>query len=186
MERIRSMVKKFQFDVICLAEPLVKPKTDSILKMGLPDYDECFFHNDEVDRTGNLWILYKRGLQINLVHASRQQITIEVEGVVMPFVHAHSLMLHRRQLWAELVAMKTDLPWLVRRLQNRGPKLLVRKGRETSMRPAMEEFHNMINDCCLMQANSWAKLSLGVIIKKFEPANSVYALTAIPLTMLEP
>ncbi|KAF9590898.1 hypothetical protein IFM89_000154 [Coptis chinensis] len=37
--------------------PKVQPKSRSVLKMGLPDYDECFFHNDEVDRTGNLWIL---------------------------------------------------------------------------------------------------------------------------------
>ncbi|KAF9594858.1 hypothetical protein IFM89_034841 [Coptis chinensis] len=62
-----------------------------------------FYYNSSQNRVPNLWILWKSSKATpTLLHYSNQQLTVEVDGVLISIIPANCMYVSRRHLWSEL------------------------------------------------------------------------------------
>lgn len=60
VERIRELKRILRFEILIQGEPMVQPKGDSVMKLGLNDFSDEVVHNGEGLCKANIWILYSR------------------------------------------------------------------------------------------------------------------------------
>lgn len=154
VERIREEYKCSHFEVLCLAEPKIKPKLDTVLRMGLKDFSSNNIHNGEGDSIPNLWIIYRAAVVIDKIQSSRQQITVLVGDNVITAVHAKSRHSMRRELWQQMEAMKCSRPWLVLGDFNCVLQYAEKKGGRMPSLVAIQEFREAMDRCELVEADT--------------------------------
>ncbi|KAF9619289.1 hypothetical protein IFM89_006476 [Coptis chinensis] len=98
-----------------IAEPMISPDDFSkayLQSLGMSSY---FFSNNSLNRVPNIWLFWKTTVDTpNLLCCSNQQITVEVDGVLLSIIHAHCSYVNRRQLWMDLHQFSLmNLPWLI-------------------------------------------------------------------------
>ncbi|KAF9589172.1 hypothetical protein IFM89_019488 [Coptis chinensis] len=103
-------------------------------------FESCFGYEKLIGR---------RGVNVSLIYASAQHVTVLVEDCVVTAVHAACLMVQRRQLWAELENLMPNLPWVVLGDLNVVLHNDEKKGGLPSRRSSMLEFLNWYNNCDL-------------------------------------
>ncbi|KAF9609803.1 hypothetical protein IFM89_018600 [Coptis chinensis] len=114
-----DIIKSNKPDIIGLAEPLILPPNSTPLVFTGLGYNTMFLHNNTVDRIGNIWVMWKDGLAVNLVNLSHQQITVQINQTLITFVHASSYYGRLNlMLWDELNRINVgNLARLLRRFQ---------------------------------------------------------------------
>ncbi|KAF9613821.1 hypothetical protein IFM89_011990, partial [Coptis chinensis] len=114
-----------------------------------------FLHNNTVDRIGNIWVMWKDGLAVNLVNLSHQQITVQINQTLITFVHASSAYGRRRMLWDELNRINVgNLAWAIAGDFNVVTALSERKGGGLPCRVDVNEFVKFINDNALLDSTT--------------------------------
>lgn len=145
-DRIRDFYRELEFEILILAEPLIKPRKDLIKKIGLTDFAGDIIHNGENGRKENIWVLHRKEIKVDAVSVCRQQITLLANSVLILAVHAKSVYGLRRQLWRQLLAVKGCTPWMVIRDFNCVLHYDEKKGGRTPSTIAMEEFQKDTED----------------------------------------
>ncbi|KAL5715084.1 hypothetical protein ACHQM5_016962 [Ranunculus cassubicifolius] len=151
LNRLKELVRDYNFDIVGISEPKVKPRSDSVIRMGLDQYDCQVIHNGDGKFLPNLWVLAKKGLNLSLVKAIKQQITISFDQVMVSFVHASSQYNFRRQLWSTLESLQVAGPWLIAGDFNCVMNADEKKGGRSPLRIAVEEFYNWSSRCQLLE-----------------------------------
>ncbi|XP_026450520.1 uncharacterized protein LOC113350592 [Papaver somniferum] len=91
--------------------------------------------------------------EVGISEVIKKVITVDVGGVLVFGVHAASLANDMRELWLELEKISImNLPWLVIGDFNTVLSTEEKKGGRSPLGVAMQDFHNCINTCCLIQA----------------------------------
>lgn len=75
------------------------PRSDTIMRLGLVNYNTKIINKGDGIRLENIWAIYKLGLLVDLVYSSRQHVTIIVNGTLMTFVHSNYNTIERRALY---------------------------------------------------------------------------------------
>lgn len=104
-EKFLELYRNFKYHILLLAELMVRPRGDTVLKLGLTDFGDDIIHNGNEVHRANLWVVSRRGLQIDTISSSTQHITVVVNGDVVSVVHAKSVFALRRPLWQQLIAV---------------------------------------------------------------------------------
>lgn len=154
VERIRELYKSNSFDILFLAEPKVRPRVDSIIKLGLRYFDSELIHNIEGERTTNLWVVFRVGLVVKKIGCSRQQLTILVGDSLVTTVYAQSVPSMTRCLWQQLEVVKNVQPWLVIGDFNCVLQYSEKKGGRIPCTLAIREFREALDACELVEAIS--------------------------------
>ncbi|KAF9617547.1 hypothetical protein IFM89_037359 [Coptis chinensis] len=142
-------------DVICIAEPLIKPPTLLPPVICRHGFSANFLHNDIPHRVGNLWVFWREGLAISLVSLSHQQITVCVNSFLMSFVHASSSYGLRRELWQDLSQLRmNNEAWAVIGDFNIVSAVVERKGGCRPCLTAMNEFNFFIHSNALIDSTT--------------------------------
>lgn len=104
-DRIRDLYSQLRFEVLILAEPMILPRQDTVMRLGLIDFMDVILHNGDGSYKPSIWIIYRRGLQVDLISACRQQVTVLVNSCLVSAIHMRSVASMRRPLWQQLIAM---------------------------------------------------------------------------------
>ncbi|KAF9595573.1 hypothetical protein IFM89_001045 [Coptis chinensis] len=142
-------------DVICIAEPLIKPPTLLPPVICGHGFLANFLHNDIPHKVGNIWVFWREGLAVSLVSLSHQQITVRVNSFLMSFVHASSSYGLRRELWQDLSQLRTNNEaWAVIGDFNIVSSVVERKGGCRPCLTAMNEFNSFIHSNALINSTT--------------------------------
>ncbi|KAF9596825.1 hypothetical protein IFM89_013873 [Coptis chinensis] len=133
--------------------------------MGFNDY---FLHNNIPNRTGNIWVFWRKGLNVSLLGLSHQQITVKVGEATVSLVHARSPYVQRRALWDELNTLGINVgAWVVAGDFNIVTTATERKGGCSPCQLAVNEFVEFINKNALLDSTnlgykfSWCNKRIG-------------------------
>lgn len=97
-EKLREYFRQLRFEVLVLAEPMVVPWTNTVMKLGLVEFFDDIVHNGEGSRKANLWLTYKRGLSVDLIATNRQYLSVVIDNTIVTAVHAYSVPSMRKPL----------------------------------------------------------------------------------------
>ncbi|XP_042519177.1 uncharacterized protein LOC122092947 [Macadamia integrifolia] len=135
---LRVLVKEKDPDVLCIAEPMI-----------------------EVGKALNLWIVWKRNLNIPTVIAeSEQHISVSIKWdsttVQISFVHASSFRAERRSLWMKLMAdsPQSPTPWVIMGDFNATLQSHEKRGSGNFSMGSAAEFGAMVDACVMAQVPS--------------------------------
>ncbi|KAL5701188.1 hypothetical protein ACHQM5_026552 [Ranunculus cassubicifolius] len=154
LSKLHELVVEYRFDIIGIAEPMVVPRANTTLVMGLQGYSSNIIHNGANGVLGNLWVLFKPELQPKVISISKQQISVEVEGNLISFIHASSVTQTRRHLWTQLEQIRPNTPWLLGGDFNCVLSYVEKKGGRFPNLQAMQEFFNFVSRCDLLEPAS--------------------------------
>ncbi|XP_026434040.1 uncharacterized protein LOC113331560 [Papaver somniferum] len=88
-----------------------------------------------------------------VISTSNQAITADVGGHLVTSIHAYSLTINTRSLWADLSAISTlNKPWMIIGDFNAVLSIQEKKGGRNPLTSAMLDFNNCIQNCDLIQA----------------------------------
>ncbi|XP_026378898.1 uncharacterized protein LOC113273380 [Papaver somniferum] len=116
--------------------------------------NHMIIHNYVNGGKGNICLFWSDSITTpTVVSITKQVITVDVGGVLVLGVHADSLSVDRRELWMELDRISfLNLPWLVIGDFNIVLSIEEKKGGRSPLGVAMQDFHDCINACCLIEA----------------------------------
>ncbi|KAF9604163.1 hypothetical protein IFM89_003287 [Coptis chinensis] len=114
----------------------------------------CFFFNNSLNRVPNIWLFWKTTVATpNMLCCSNQQITVEVDGVLLSIIHAHCSYVNRRQLWMDLHQLSLmNLPWLIIGDFNAYLSCSDKQGGHRPSTAAMSDFRYFVGSNHLMEA----------------------------------
>lgn len=95
-EKNKEFDSNLRFDVLLLAEPKIVPKRAIVMRIGLRDFSDEIIHNGDGINKANIWVIYKKGLIVDVIASCRQQITVLVNNEMITVVHARSISRVRR------------------------------------------------------------------------------------------
>ncbi|KAF9620426.1 hypothetical protein IFM89_012603 [Coptis chinensis] len=105
--------------------------------------------------TGNIWGFWTKGIVVNLVDLSHQQITIKTSDLLISLVHARSPYVQRRALWEELSQLSLNVEaWAVAGDFNVVILTIERKGGRLPCQTTVNESVDFINGNALMDTTS--------------------------------
>ncbi|XP_026459307.1 uncharacterized protein LOC113359966 [Papaver somniferum] len=111
-------------------------------------------HNSTSNKKGNIWMFWSSNITTpSVVSISAQAITVDVGGSLVTDVHIACLTIDRRELWEELEFLSTyNKPWMVIGDFNTIMCAEEKHGGRNPLTISMNEFHNCLHACGLMQA----------------------------------
>ncbi|KAL9658977.1 hypothetical protein QQ045_028187 [Rhodiola kirilowii] len=118
----------------------------------LPNFANSISFNNYMDNgleISKIWVLWRDGITLNMISASHQHITVEIDpgpgstAFLCSFVYAANAYVDRRLLWEDLLDISHDLvrPWLVVGDFNTISSWTEKKGGDHSDGGAMIEFN---------------------------------------------
>ncbi|KAF9622721.1 hypothetical protein IFM89_032901 [Coptis chinensis] len=113
--RLSKLINKWDPDIVGIAEPMISPDDLSKSYLQSLGMSSCFFYNTSPNRVPNIWLFWKTTVAtLNMIHCFNQQLTVEIDGVLLSIIHAHCIYVNRRQLWMDLHQLSLmNLPWLI-------------------------------------------------------------------------
>ncbi|KAF9620903.1 hypothetical protein IFM89_015300 [Coptis chinensis] len=152
--RLSKLINKWDPDIVGIAEPMISPDDFSKAYLQSLGMSSCFFSNNSLNRVPNIWLFWKTTVDTpNLLCCSNQQITVEVDGVLLSIIHAHCSYVNRRQLWMDLHQFSLmNLPWLILGDFNAYLSYSDKQGGHRPSTAAMSDFRDFIGSNHLMEA----------------------------------
>ncbi|XP_058111570.1 uncharacterized protein LOC131254886 [Magnolia sinica] len=153
---LKRLTKKHNIVILLFQEPMIRDSRRTRVASRLD------FSNHIADETGGsrIWILGKDNVQMQIIRANNQSITITINSPIFPLpitittVYASCSRDHRKHLWDELRAIfkMTTGPWLISGDFNTTISPNDRIGGTPQMTGAMTDFQDAINDTGLLDA----------------------------------
>lgn len=91
-----------RFDNLIIIEPNITPKKDTVMKMGMKDFENKIVHNREGSFKPTIWIITKRGSKVDKLTFIRQYVSVLFNYSLVIIVHGLSMNSLRRELWQHL------------------------------------------------------------------------------------
>ncbi|KAF9623077.1 hypothetical protein IFM89_036231 [Coptis chinensis] len=137
-----------------IAEPMISPDDFSKSYLQSLGMSSCFFYNTSPNRVPNIWLFWKTTVATpNQIHCSNQQLTVEIDGVLLSIIHAHCIYVNRRQLWMDLHQLSLmNLPWLILGDFNAYLSYSDKQGGHRPSTAAMSDFRDFVGSNHLMEA----------------------------------
>ncbi|KAF9614633.1 hypothetical protein IFM89_019610 [Coptis chinensis] len=113
----------------------------------------CLFYNTSQNRVPNIWLFWKTTVATpNMIHCSNQQLTVEIDGVLLSIIHVHCIYVSRRQLWYDLQQLSlSNLPWLMLGDFNAYLSYLDKQGGHRPITAVMTDFRDFVGSNHLME-----------------------------------
>ncbi|KAF9611097.1 hypothetical protein IFM89_026990 [Coptis chinensis] len=152
--RFSKLINKWDPDIVGIAEPMISPDDFSKFYLQSLGMSSCFFYNTSPNRVPNIWLFWKTTVATpNLIHCSNQQLTVEIDGVLLSIIHAHCIYVNRRQLWMDLHQLSLmNLPWLILGDFNAYLSYSDKQGGHRPSTAAMSDFRDFVGSNHLMEA----------------------------------
>ncbi|KAF9622560.1 hypothetical protein IFM89_032125 [Coptis chinensis] len=152
--RLSKLINKWDPDIVGIAEPMISPDDLSKSYLQSLGMSSCFFYNTSPNRVPNIWLFWKTTVATpNMIHCSNQQLTVEIDGVLLSIIHAHCIYVNRRQLWMDLHQLSLmNLPWLILDDFNAYLSYSDKQGGHQPSTAAMSDFRDFVGSNHLMEA----------------------------------
>ncbi|XP_042489434.1 uncharacterized protein LOC122069479 [Macadamia integrifolia] len=158
---LRVLVKEKDPDILCIAEPMIEVTNFPNLFFNRLGFCCNFIHNTRVGKAPNLWIVWKRNLNIPTIIAESEQhisVTITSDSITaqISFVHASSFRAKRRSLWMKLMAdsPQSPTPWAIMGDFNATLQSHEKRGPGNFSMGSAAEFGAMVDACVMAQVPS--------------------------------
>lgn len=63
-DRIRDLYTQLRFKILILVEPMIMPKKDTVIRLGLTDFMDAILYNGDDSYKPNNWVIYRRGCRL--------------------------------------------------------------------------------------------------------------------------
>ncbi|KAF9625478.1 hypothetical protein IFM89_023394 [Coptis chinensis] len=152
--RLSKLINKWDPDIVGIAEPMISPDDFSKVYLQSLGMSSCFFFNNSPNRVPNIWLFWKTTVATpNMLCCSNQQITVEVDGVLLSIIHAHCNYVNRRQLWMDLHQLSLmSLPWFILGDFNAYLSFSDKQGGHRPSTSVMSDFRDFVGSNHLMEA----------------------------------
>ncbi|XP_026420106.1 uncharacterized protein LOC113316093 [Papaver somniferum] len=168
-DKLKELIKEFKPDIFCIAEPKVYCSDNFLQGLHISGYMRNVIHNSVGRLKGNIWIFWSEEMVMpNIINSSKQAVTIEVDGVMISFIHASCIQVTRRNLWQQLSSRDCTTPWLVMGDFNCVLHNEEKRGGREPRTSVINEFADWMDDNDLFEADSlgskfiWANGQSGV------------------------
>ncbi|XP_026378634.1 uncharacterized protein LOC113273080 [Papaver somniferum] len=168
-DKLKELIKDFKPDIFCIAEPKVYCSDKFVQGLHISGYMRNVIHNSVGRLKGNIWIFWSEEMVMpNVINSSKQAVTIEVDGVMISFIHASCIQVTIRNLWQQLSSRDCTTPWLVMGDFNYVLHNEEKRGGREPRTSVINEFADWMDDNDLFEADSlgskftWANGQSGV------------------------
>ncbi|KAF5193757.1 Ribonuclease h domain [Thalictrum thalictroides] len=148
--RLFKIIRNHDPDYLGLLEPMIYPKDVPYGLLQSLGFSSIFLHNERGNKKPNIWLLWKNGCVVpQLLSYTEQCLSVDVNGVMLTFVHGHTYYVKRRELWSQFSPVSK--PWLVLGDFNSYLSIDEKRGVRKPIVAGMEDFRSFLNDNLLLE-----------------------------------